>query len=54
MAKRKGKKKGPKRAWALVTRAQAISAGIDFGETGCPLGLSPYELRQARKRRKKK
>ena len=50
----KKRKKGPKRAWALVTRSQAIRCGIDFGEVGCPLRLSPAELRKARRKLKRK
>lgn len=53
MARKKRRKKA-KRAWALVTRTQAILCGIDFGEVGCPLGLSPQKLREARKRLKKR
>ena len=49
MAK-KGKKKGPKKAWARVTKAQAIQAGLTFGETGCELGLTKYALRAARRK----
>ena len=53
MAKKKGKKKGPKRAWTRVTRSQAVKLGISFGEVGCELGLNKAALRKARAGRKK-
>ena len=48
------KRKKAKKAWAMITRAQAIRAGIDFGRTGCSLGLGPAELRKARRKAGKK
>lgn len=53
MAKKR-KKKGPKKAWARVTRAQAVRLGLTFGEVGCELGLSKATLRKARKSLKNK
>lgn len=50
----KKKRARSKRAWAMITKAQAIRAGIDFGRVGCSLGLSPAELRKARRKVGKK